>query len=102
MCDEVLHEFSPPPFAALPGRDEQHLEVPGFDARKGREAVFGIPYDIELFHAGQRLFAHHAAEKGDVLRGEEIVRGAYRPFPQGGKCIQLDRSWRFDAFDHWL
>ena len=98
----VLHEFSPQPFAALPGCDEQHLEVPGFDARKGREAVFGIPYDIEFFHAGQRLFAHHAAEKGEVLRSEEIVRGAYRSFPQGGKRIQFGRSRRFESFYHGL
>ena len=102
MRRDVFHKYAAQSFPALFGCDEQHFEFPGFDACKGREAVFFVPYHIELLHAGQRLLAHHAAEKGDVLRGEEIVRGAYRPFPQGGKCVQLDRSRRFDAFDHWL
>ena len=61
--------------------------------------ISGQNGEILVTHA---LLAHHAAEKGEVLRSEEIVRGAYRSFPQGGKCIQFGRSRRFESFYHGL
>lgn len=52
MDRDVLHEFAPQTFSTRGGRDEQHFEPVGSDARKGCETVSGIPYDIEFFHAG--------------------------------------------------
>ena len=78
MDRDVLHEFAPQAFSARGGRDKQHFEPVGSDARKGCESVSGIPYDID-FRSRKRLLAHHAAEKGDVLRSQKIVRDAYRP-----------------------
>lgn len=49
---DVFHKYAAQSFPALFGRDEQHFEFPGFDACKGREAVFFVPYHIELLHAG--------------------------------------------------
>ena len=78
------------------------FEFSGFDARKGCEAVFFVPDHVKLLHARKRLLAHHAAEKGDVLRDEEVVRGAYRPLPQIGQGFQFGGRRGFYAFDHVL
>lgn len=99
MDRDVLHEFAPQTFPARGGRDEQHFEPVGSDARKGCESVSGIPYDID-FRSRKRLLAHHAAEKGDVLRSQKVVRGAYRPLPQIGKCVEFVRSRRCETLDH--
>ena len=99
MDRDVLHEFAPQAFSARGGRDKQHFEPVGSDARKGCESVSGIPYDID-FRSRKRLLAHHAAEKGDVLRSQKIVRDAYRPLPQIGKCVEFVRSRRCETLDH--
>lgn len=79
-------------------RHEEHFELVARGPRNGCECAVAVAQHVER-HGPKRFFAYAPAVEPDVFGRKEVVRGAYRGFPEVGQRVEFRSRGAGEAFD---